>query len=102
MLELTGKACRTAQMYAALDREVPPDLPDVLKIVKVASRYGLAFSSGFIQPVARADAPESGAPASSIARRVLSSHQSALRIMMLYPPLAARAHRHHLFRTARM
>jgi quercetin dioxygenase-like cupin family protein len=43
MLEITGVGSNAIQMFAALDREIPPGAPDVPKVVQVAGEYGVAF-----------------------------------------------------------
>lgn len=41
MLEVTGPGARAAQMFMALDREMPPGPPDVPKAVEVLERHGV-------------------------------------------------------------
>jgi hypothetical protein len=43
MLEITGAGSKAVQMFSALDRELPPGLPDVQKVLQVAGEYGVKF-----------------------------------------------------------
>lgn len=41
MLEMTGEGTRAAQMFAAVDREVPPGAPDIPRVLGVLARHGV-------------------------------------------------------------
>lgn len=41
MLEVTGKASKAAEMFTALDREIPPGPPDVAKVIEVLGMSGV-------------------------------------------------------------
>ena len=43
MLEITGEGALAAQMFTAIDNEIPPGPPDVPVVVKVFGRYGVTF-----------------------------------------------------------
>jgi hypothetical protein len=42
MVSLTSCA-GAAKMFTAFDREIPPDAPDLAKLVEIAGRYGVKF-----------------------------------------------------------
>ena len=41
ILEITGKRSRAVSMFTALDREIPPGLPDVAEVVHVLRKHGV-------------------------------------------------------------
>ena len=43
MLEITTLNSKAIPMFSALDREIPPGLPDVPKVIEVAGRYDVEF-----------------------------------------------------------
>ena len=45
MLEITGQGALAAQMFATLDREIPPGPPDVAKTIEVLGRSGVILSA---------------------------------------------------------
>lgn len=45
MLEITGAGARAADMFAAVDREVPAGAPDVPKLIDVLGRNGVTVVS---------------------------------------------------------
>jgi len=44
MLEITGAGALAAQMFTALDKEIPPGLPDVPKLLDVLNRNGVTVA----------------------------------------------------------
>ncbi len=44
MLEITGAGARAAQMFAAIDKEIPPGPPDVPKLLDVLKRNGVTVA----------------------------------------------------------
>ena len=43
MLEVSGPGALAAQMFTAVDAEIPPGPPDIPKVVEVFGRYGVNF-----------------------------------------------------------
>jgi mannose-6-phosphate isomerase-like protein (cupin superfamily) len=43
VLEITGMGSKAIQMFAALDRKIPPGPPDIQKVIQVAGEYGVKF-----------------------------------------------------------
>jgi quercetin dioxygenase-like cupin family protein len=44
MLEITGAGALAAQMFTAIDKEIPPGLPDVPKLLEVLKRNGVTVA----------------------------------------------------------
>jgi len=44
MLEITGPGSLASEMFTAIDREIPPDSPDIPKIVEVLKRNGVTVA----------------------------------------------------------
>jgi hypothetical protein len=42
MLEITGRQSKAVRMFAALNREIPPGLPDVAKVIQVLGEHGVS------------------------------------------------------------
>jgi predicted pyridoxine 5'-phosphate oxidase superfamily flavin-nucleotide-binding protein len=45
LLEITGQGALATQMFTTLDKEIPPDPPDVAKIVEVLGRNGVTVAA---------------------------------------------------------
>jgi mannose-6-phosphate isomerase-like protein (cupin superfamily) len=57
MLEVTGAGSLAAQMFTALDREVPPGPPDVAKLNDLLKRNGVTIAEYNAQTPAGSDGP---------------------------------------------
>lgn len=45
MLEITGEGAQAAQMFTAIDHEIPPGSTDLPRIVQVFGRHGVRFQA---------------------------------------------------------
>ncbi len=45
MLEITGQGARAAQMFTAVDSEIPPGPPDIPKVLEVLERHGVIVAA---------------------------------------------------------
>jgi quercetin dioxygenase-like cupin family protein len=44
MISITSQNGRAAQMFKSIDHEIPADAPDILRLIAVADRYGVAVA----------------------------------------------------------
>lgn len=45
MLEITGPDAQAAPFFTAIDREIPPGPPDLPRLLQLADRHGVAFTT---------------------------------------------------------